>query len=157
MDDRFLKNSESVRKVCKDLGYKLISFDPNWGITEVITEVPDDVPVVWKRDMLGNHMTIPDDFMATVALLLGYDWQFEYQNTDDDFKESIKSLEILNKNVSSPTDMEVIAESSGVCKDILDEIKESRKRDMEDCHDRIKSLKFILGTRQRLREWNRNS
>lgn len=155
MDKRFSKNSESVEKVCNDLGYKLIAFDPEWAITEVRMEVNSDIPVIWKRNMLGKHMTIPDEFMATIALLLGYDWQFDYQDTDDDLKESIKSLEILKEHVSSPTDIEIIAEECDACKDILDEIKESKKKDLEECKERLKSLKFVLGTRQKLREWSK--
>jgi hypothetical protein len=154
MDKRFLKNSESAENVCNDLGYKLIAFEPDWAITEVQMEVSMNAPVIWKGNMLGKHMTIPDEFMATIALLLGYDWQFEYQNTDNDLKESIKGLEILKGHVSSPTDIEMIAEKCDMCKDILDEIKESKKKDLEEYEERLKSLKFVLRTRQKLREWN---
>ena len=157
VDKRYLKNSESVIKVCKDLGYRLTGFDPDWSIFEVRTEVPDDDSVIWKDGMLGNCITIPDEFMATIALLLGYDWQFGYQETDVDFKESIKSLEILRKNISSPSDIERVAEDSGLYKDILDSIKESRKKDLEDCEERLRSLRFILGKRKKLRTWGKDS
>lgn len=157
MDKRYLKNCESVTKICKDLGYKLTGFDPDWSVSGIRAEVPDEDNVVWKSDMLGNCITIPDEFMATIALLMGYDWQFGYQDTDVDFKDSIESLETLKKNISLPTDIEVIAKSSGMCKDVLDKIEESRKKDLEDCQKRLKNLMFILGTRQKLRAWKKNS
>lgn len=155
VDKRYLKNSESVENVCKDLGYKLNGFDPDWVIYEIRTEVPDGNNVVLKRGMIGNSIIIPDEFMATIALLLGYDWQFGYQDTDVDFKESIKSLEILRGNISSPSDVEIVAKDSGMYNDILDKIKESREKDLEDCQERIKSLRFILGKRQKLRDWKK--
>ena len=157
VDKRYLKNSESVENVCKDLGFKLNGFDPDWVIYEIRTEVPDGNNVVLKRGMIGNSIIIPDEFMATIALLLGYDWQFGYQDTDVDFKESIKSLEILKRNISSPSDVEIVAKDSGMYNDILDKIKESREKDLEDCQERIKSLRFILGKRQKLRDWKKNS
>lgn len=60
-------------------------------------------------------------------------------------------MEVLKKNISSKSDIEVFAKSSGVCNDILSKIEVSREKDSDDCEERLKSLRFILGTRQRLR------
>lgn len=71
------------------MGYRLSGFDPDWSINEIMTDVPDDDNVIWKNGMIGNNIIIPDEFMGKIALVLGYDWQFGYQYTDADFKESI--------------------------------------------------------------------
>jgi hypothetical protein len=156
VDKRYLKNSEIVKKICKILGYRLSGFDPDWAIFEVRTEVPNDGSVIWKDGMFGNCITIPDEFMATIALLLGYDWQFEHQDTDVDFKESIRNLEILRENIASQSDIERVAEDLGTYKDILDMIRESRKKDLEDCEEKLRSSRFIIGKRKKLREWGKS-
>ena len=169
-EDRWMKNAERVREICKMMGFRLIGFDPSWSIAEGTVEIPKNPLIVWARDSLGKYMQIPDEFMAMVSLSMGYGWDFE--ETDEDLKEAIGHLESMAKAMSKTSDREnanniLIINQANSKKgkgrkkremlNINAELKAMREADVSDYKQRAKSLNSILETRKRLRDWSNDN
>ena len=145
--ERYDKNVSSVRKICKELGFILNGSCPDW--------------YMYTDKTKHNTIIVPDDFMAHIALLFGYDWDFGYQNRDEDLENSIKFLKGNIEIVSQDTAIEKIAKKFNIVdKELqinIDSLKETHKKQIEEYEEKIKNLKFILETRNNLREKKKNS
>lgn len=156
-EDRWIKNTESVRKICGVLGFKLIGFDPSWSIVEVRVKIPDGMLQVWANDRLGRYLQIPDDFMAYLALLMGYAWEFE--NTDKDLVKVKMEFETLAKTLSKfpvVKEMNKKGKKDKRLETINTELRNMRELDVREYKQRADNIQFILDTRKKIREWRNN-
>lgn len=143
--DRYDKNAPSVHKVCEELGFKLNSGCPDW--------------IIYIDNTRQGTVTVPDDFMAHLALMFGCPWDFGYQNRDEDIEESIKHLKGNMKIISEKSLIEKMVKKFNIVdkeiQTLLDSLKEMHKKQIKEYEEKIKNLKFILGTRNNLRERRR--
>jgi len=160
-EDRWMKNAERVREICKTMGFRLVGFDPSWSIVQGNVKMPKNPLVVWANDSIGRYMQIPDEFMANTSLMMGYGWDFE--ESDEDVKKSITQIESMLKAISEPYDCETPIKKSkkGKGKEVLynlhAEIKEMREADIQEYKQRIKRLNYVLETRKNLRDWSKDN
>lgn len=142
---RYDDNAPSVQEICKKLGFILSGGCPDWHIYTSITK--------------ENTVTVPDDFMAHLALLFGYAWDFGYQNRDEDLKESIKHLKGNIKIVSRESAIEKIVKEINIIDEKIqiniDNLKEMHKKQTQEYKEKIKNLETILEIRQKLRKYNK--
>ncbi len=75
--ERFLENSKSAEKVCELLGYRLISFNPNWNLESINNEVGS---VIYGIGGYATGCSIADDIMGKLSLSYGFPWEFEQSN-----------------------------------------------------------------------------
>lgn len=164
IEDRWMKNAERVREICKTMGFKLVGFDPSWSITQGNAKLPNDPLMTWANNSIGLYMQIPDEFMATVSLMMGYGWDFN--DSDENLKDSISQLDSMVKLFSKPSDAETFASAltskNGNGKNakklisINAELKNMREADIQDYKQRIEKLKFVIETRNKLRNWSKD-
>lgn len=145
-EDRWLKNAESVRKICEKMGYRLISFDPDWSISEITNEPQKCVLQAMTDDALGRNILISDDFMGRIALMMGLDWTF--LQTDDEIIDSIQYIKNLKKGSISRQEMwqNVFKDKKMINEDEIFETE------IKGCDNKIRSLECILNIRQNLKE-----
>lgn len=162
IEDRWMKNSERVRKICKTMGLKLVGFDPSWSVAQGNKELSNNPFITWANDSMGMYLQIPDEFMANVSLMMGYGWDFV--ESDEDLNKSINQIKSIIKTISKPTDVEALVNTTkGKGKKIRElqnidaEIKEMRKADIQDYEQRIARLNFVLETRNRLKNWSNDN
>lgn len=94
MDNRYLNNSEIVRKIAKNFGYRLYGFDPSWSLIKTITEqsITSDENEIISRSLNNSPLLrLSDEFMGRLAIFMGYDWEFE--DTIEKIKSAIESNE----------------------------------------------------------------
>ena len=99
MDNRYLNNSEIVRKIAKNFGYKLYGFDPSWSLLKTITEqsINSKENEIISRSLSHSPLLqVSDEFMGRLAIFMGYDWEFE--DTIEKIESTIESIELHEKS-----------------------------------------------------------
>lgn len=91
INDRYLENSAIVRKIANKFGFKLSAFDPNWTLVKKLTEIPtnqkeEELDVIININL--EKFRVSDEFMGRLAIFLGYDWNFEFN--DIQFEEQLE-------------------------------------------------------------------
>lgn len=144
-EERYDRNAPSVHKVCNELGFKLSGGCPDWNIYVDITR--------------EGTVSVPDDFMAHLALMFGQQWDFGYQNRDEDLENSIRFLKGNIKIISQEASIEKIAKKFNIVdKELqinIDKLKEMNEIQIKEYKEKIKNLEFVLETRKRLREYQK--
>ncbi len=94
---RYIKNSDTARKVLKSFGYILHSFEPNWR---------------FMKTWISNTFSMPDNMMAQLALQLKLPWKYQYpksklMNEIINSEKQIKSCNEQLKYKGIPKDFKV--------------------------------------------------
>lgn len=99
MNPRYMNNSEIVRKIAKNFGYKLYGFDPSWSLIKTITEQSIDSKeneIISRSLSHSPLLQVSDEFMGRLAIFMGYNWEFE--DTIEKIESTIKSIELHEKS-----------------------------------------------------------
>lgn len=133
MDKKYEHNYPTVKKIADLLGLRLLSFNPSWRFEPIYDEV-----------FLGQYSqgyVIPDDFIGKLALILGYDWEFECN--DEEVGKEIEKLEAYVRDLQLRSEGEDEAHEYilSLIKDIPEsgEIKSSIKTSIESIQGYNKS------------------
>jgi len=146
-EERYDRNASSVQKVCEELGFILCGGCPDWSIC--------------KDKTMENTFTVPDDFMAHLALMFGQPWDFGYQNRDGDLEASIKYIKGNIKIISQNTAIEkIVKKFNMIDKELqinIDSLRDMHKKQIKEYEEKIKNLESILETRKILREYQKRN
>lgn len=160
--DRYGKNVVTAQKICKILGYRLVSYEPNWTIAPVEEKLPKRLLELMSNQVMGKHDLIPDEFMGRIALIMGFEWEFPMQ--DDQLKmlitqcgEVIKEAEENEKLRMQQIEKEVEGKKGtkkfieGAKKEGEDYVNETKA----ECEQKVKTFEFIIKFREKLRNWKK--
>ena len=136
--DRYDKNAYLVHKVCDFLGYKLLEGCPDWGV------------VAGQRKLI-----VPDDFMASIALLLGHKWEFGVHDGDQDYIEQAEFFESRIRTESGASQYERIVDS--IRKGSVIQLSEAENLELDtNIRDLNERRRAELDGYERKAEWNRS-
>lgn len=151
-----MKNAETVRRIAKLFGLRLLSFDPNWTFGEIGQGEPMSVLEIVSQGMLSQY-DIPDDFMGKVALVMKLPWEFEDETVElekqlEESKERASVKRTLPKNLKElkSDNQDVIGAIAGIERQLSDLDEELRQYELR----RQAAIEFVLDTRKVLREYS---
>lgn len=155
-DKKYKHNYPTVKKIAELLGLRLLSFNPSWCFEPIY----DDV-------CLGQYSqgyVIPDDFIGKLALILGYDWEFDYN--DKEVGKEIEKLEAHLRDIqlrseetteshehilSLIKDIPESDERKSSIKDSMESIQEYNKSSMDNAEKYLSGKKKVLEIRNKLK------
>ncbi|MCK5466124.1 hypothetical protein KAI56_01325 [Candidatus Parcubacteria bacterium] len=97
MENRFIKNRDTVKKIADSFGLVLFGFDPSWSFSLLKDAIIKEKPKETMKDVIEHR--VPDDFMGKVAVFMGYEWEFAESMNDieKEIKELKNSLNVLKR------------------------------------------------------------
>ncbi len=72
VDDLYMKNLPTVKKVCKKFNLSLHAFEPGWDVNitlpkgQLLSRISDSI--------MGRNCRITNEVMGNIATSLGYKW-----------------------------------------------------------------------------------
>lgn len=154
MTDRYVKNVESVRKISKTFGLKLLSFDPNWCFADDNRQPKSNLEAI-SSSLLSNYH-VPDDFIGKVAILMGLPWEFDTSNEHLEglLREYTKSLNNIGKNrpkfPECPEAKEIIADIRRMTNNLDRQAK-------EQIQETIGNINHVLKIRNGLVDYSKDT
>lgn len=161
--DRYGKNMVTVQKICKILGYRLVSCEPNWTIVPVEAKLPKRLLELMSGQMTGKYDTIPDEFMGRIALIMGFEWEFSMD--DDQLKELIGRFGDIIKEAedNEKLRMQRVKKEAEGKKDAKKLIEDAKKEGQDyindvkaECEEKTRTFEFMLNFREKLRNWKKS-
>lgn len=143
MTDRYVKNVESVKKLSKIFGLKLLSFDPNWCFTDDDKRPKYGLEVI-SSSMLSNYH-VPDDFMGKVAILMGLPWEFDTstEHLEELLDEFTKALNDIGKNRPKLPDLPAVDVIQKMTDDLDRQVKEQIQETIDNINGILKIRKGL--------------
>jgi hypothetical protein len=156
MDKKYECNYPIVKCIAELFGLRLLSFNPGWRFEPIYDEV-----------YLGQYSqgySVPNDFIGKLALILGYDWEFECD--DEEVGKEVKKSETRVRDLRLRSDEadEFYEHMSSVIKDIpesdekklsikasMESIQEYNKSSINDAEKYLARKKKVLEIRNKLR------
>jgi len=155
IDKKYEHNFPVADEIAELLGLRILSFNPGWHFEPIYD-------VVW----LGQYRSyeVPNDFLGKLALILGYEWEFEYN--DEETRQEIAKSEAHTRDLQLRSEEAIEShehildlikdtpesdESKLEIKDSMKSIQEFNKRSLDDAEKCLARKKKVLEIRNRLR------
>ena len=161
-ENRYMRNVIIVRKIAENFGMRLISFDPSWTFMHVTTEQPkSDLELVVFSYSDSRTINVNDDFIGKVAIVMGYDWEFEKNVVE--MKDNINKInQRINMFKQQQTEVEQVYDRLNKLK--VNEIPKFEDKQNVDFYNSviqgeeslIKKLEFEIKIIENLRKKFRN-
>lgn len=155
MDKKYENNLPVVEKIAELFGLRILSFNPGWRFEPIYDEV-------W----LGQYRSyeVPNDFLGKLALILGYEWEFDYN--DEEVGKEIAGSEAHVRNLQLRSEEAIEShehildlikdtpesdERKSEIKNSMKSIQESNKGSLDDAEKYLAKKKKVLEIRDRLK------